>query len=62
MMEKTYHFKIRVKLLDKSTSDEDMAVSERDNKLGSAFALGKVLRYYDNLKAYKKILDYRVMV
>lgn len=61
-MEKAYHFKIRVKLPDKSEKVEDMTVCEVDNKLGSAFALGKVLRYYDGLKAYKEILDYRVMV
>lgn len=62
MMEKAYHFKIRVELPDKSTSEEDMTVVEANTKFGAAFALGKVVRYYDNLKAYKEILDYRVMV
>ena len=62
MEEKAYRFKIRVKLPDKSNREEDMTVSERDNKLGSAMALGKVVRYYDSLKAYKEILDYRIMV
>lgn len=61
-MEKAYHFKIRVKLPDKSSRDEDMTVSEADSKLGSAIALAIVVRYYDNLKAYKEILDYRIMV
>lgn len=61
-MDKSYHFKVRVKLPDKSTREEDMTVSEVDTKFGAAMALGKVLRFYDNLKAYKEILDYRVMV
>lgn len=60
-MERAYHFKIRVKLPDKSTREEDMTVSEAGTKFGSAMALGKVVRYYDNLKAYKEILDYRVI-
>ena len=62
MAEKAYHFKIRVKLPDKSIRNEDMTVSEHDNKVGAAMALGKVVRYYDSLKAYKEILDYRVLV
>lgn len=61
-MDKAYHYKIRVKLPDKSTREEDMTVSEADSKFGSAMALGKVVRYYDSLKAYKEILDYRIMV
>lgn len=61
-MDKAYHYKIRVKLPDKSTRDEDMTVSEADSKFGSAMALGKVARYYDSLEAYKEILDYRIMV
>lgn len=61
-MEKAYNFKVRVKLPDKSSRDEDMTVSEADSKFGSAMALGKVLRYYDGLKAYKEILDYRILV
>lgn len=61
MKERAYYFKIRVRLPDKSSRDEDMTVSEADTKFGSAMALGKVVRYYDNLKAYKEILDYRVM-
>lgn len=62
MIEKAYHFKVQVSLPDKSTKYEVMTVSEAATKYGAAFALGKVLRYYDNLKAYKEILDYRVMV
>ena len=61
-MEKAYHFKIRVKLPDKSSRDEDMTVSEADSKFGSAMAFAKVVRYYDSLKAYKEIIDYRVLV
>ena len=61
-MYKAYHFKVQVKLPDKSIKVEDMTVSESATKFGAAVALGKVLRYYDNLKAYKEILDYRVMV
>lgn len=61
-MDKAYNFRVRVKLPDKSNREEDMTVSEADSKLGSAMALGKVVRYYDGLKAYKEILDYRVMV
>ena len=57
-----YRYKIRVKLPDKSNRDEDMIVSEHNSAFGSAMALGKVVRYYDGLKAYKEILDYRVMV
>lgn len=62
MVDIPYRYKIRVKLPDKSNRDEYMTVSEHDNKIGSAMALGKVVRYYDGLKAYKEILDYRVMV
>jgi len=61
MKEIAYHFKVRVKLPDKSTREEDMTVSEVDSKFGAAMAMGKVVRYYDSLKAYKEILDYRVM-
>lgn len=61
-MYKAYHFKVLVKLTDKTTKEEEMTVSEAATKFGAAVALGKVLRYYDNLKAYKEILDYRVMV
>ena len=61
-MDKAYNFKVRVKLPDKSNRDEDMTVSEADSKFGSAMALGKVVRYYDSLKSYKEILDYRVLV
>ena len=60
-MEKAYHFKIRVKLPDNSTREEDMTVTEARTKFGSALALGKIVRHYDNLKAYKEILDYRVL-
>lgn len=60
-MDKGYHFKIRVKLPDKSNRVEDMTVSEEDTKFGSAMALGKVVRYYDSLRAHKEILDYRIM-
>lgn len=61
-MDKAYHFTVRVKLPDKSNRNEDMTVSEVNSQIGSAMALGKVVRYYDSLKAYKEILDYRVMV
>lgn len=61
-MDKAYHFKVRVKLPDKSNREEDMTVSEADSKFGSAMALGKVVRYYDGLQAYEEILDYRVLV
>lgn len=61
-MDKAYHFQVRVKLLDKSTKEENMTVSEANTKFGAALALGKVVRYYDNLKAYKEILDYRVKI
>lgn len=61
-MDKAYHFKVRVKLQDKLNREEDMTVSEADSKFGSAMALGKVVRYYDSLKAYREILDYRIMV
>lgn len=57
-----YRYKIRVKLPDKSSRDEDMTVSESNSAFGSAMAFGKVVRYYDSLKAYKEILDYRIMV
>ena len=61
-MERAYHFKVRVKFQDRSEKVEDMTVSEVDSKIGSAMALAKVVKYYDGLKAYKEILDYRVMV
>lgn len=61
-MEKAYHFQIRVTLPDKTTKEEDMTVSEASTKFGAALALAKVVRYYDSLKAYKEILDYRVKV
>lgn len=61
-MDKAYHFKIRVTLPDKSIKEEDMTVSEAGTRFGAALALGKVVRYYDSLKAYKEILDYRVKV
>ena len=57
-----YRYKIRVKLPDKSSREEDMTVSEGNSAFGSAMALGKVVRYYDGLKAYKEILDYRVRI
>lgn len=62
MTDKAYRYKIRVKLPDKSSREEDMTVLESANAFGSAMALGKVVRYYDGLKAYKEILDYRVKV
>ena len=57
-----YRYKIRVKLPDKSIRDEDMTVSESNSAFGSAMALGKVVRYYDSLKSYREILNYRIMV
>lgn len=57
-----YRYKIRVKLPDKSEKVEDMTVSGANSKFGSAMAIGKVVRYYDSLKAYKEILDYRIMI
>lgn len=59
-MDKAYHFKIRVKLPDKSNREENMTVREASSTFGSAVALGKVVSYYDSLKAYKEILDYRI--
>lgn len=58
----TYRYKIRVKLPDKSNRDEDMMVTEYNSAFGSAMALGKVVRYYDRLKVYNEILDYRVRI
>lgn len=57
-----YRYKIRVKLPDKSSRDEDMTVSESNSAFGSAMAMGKVVRYYDSLMAYREILDYRIMI
>lgn len=62
MADIAYRYKIRVKLPDKSSREEDMTVLENNTAFGSAMALGKVVRYYDSLKAYKEILDYRIMV
>lgn len=62
MTDIAYRYKIRVKLPDKSSREEDMTVLENYSAFGSAMALGKVIRYYDSLKAYKEILDYRIMV
>ena len=60
-MEIPYYFKIRVKNPDRKQSDETMIVSETDSKLGESIALGKVVRYYENLRDEKKILEYRIM-
>lgn len=61
-MDIAYHFKIRVKTPDRKQSEETMIVSETDTRLGESIALGKVVRYYEELLDEKKILEYRIMV
>lgn len=56
-----YHFKIKVKTPDGKQSEETMIVSETDSKLGESIALGKVVRYYENLREEKKIVEYRIL-
>lgn len=56
-----YRFKIRVKTPDKKQTDETMIVSETDSRLGESIALGKVVRYYENLREDKKIIDYKII-
>lgn len=56
-----YRFKIKVKAPDQKQTEETMIVSETDSKLGESIALGKVVRYYENLREEKKILEYRIM-
>lgn len=60
-MDVAYHFKIRVKTLDRKQNEETMIVSETDSRLGESIALGKVVRYYETLRDEKKILEYRIM-
>ena len=57
-MEKAYKFKVRVQLPDKSQRDETHIVSEEDTRFGEAFACGKCVRYYEDLRKKKEILDY----
>ena len=56
-----YHFKIKVKTPDRKQSVETMIVSETDSRLGESIALGKVVRYYENLREEKKIVEYRIL-
>ena len=56
-----YRFKIRVKAPDQKQTEETMIVSETDSKLGESIALGKVVRYYENRRDEKKILEYRII-
>lgn len=61
MEEIAYHFKIKVTDTDKKQSVETMIVSETDSRLGESIALGKVVRYYENLREEKKIVEYRIL-
>ena len=61
MDEIAYHFKIRVKAPDRKLSVETMIVSEMGSRLGESIALGKVVRYYENLREKKKIIEYRIL-
>ena len=56
-----YHFKIKVTDPDKKQSVETMIVSETESRLGESIALGKVVRYYENLREEKKIIEYRIL-
>ena len=55
-----YLFRLRVKLPDGRTVKEEHKVVEAATKFGSAMATGRVVRFYENLKAQKKIKDYRI--
>lgn len=55
-----YLFRIAVKLPDGKTVHEEHKVIEARTKFGEAMATGRVVRFYENLKAQKKIKDFRL--
>jgi len=60
-MDKAYTFRVQVKALNGSLTEEKHTVNEQDTQFGESFACGKVVRFYDGLKAEKKIKDYRLL-
>ena len=61
MRDVCYVIRLRVKLLDGRTVEEEHKVIEAPTKLGSAMATGRVVRFYDGLIAQKKIKDYQII-
>ena len=61
MRDVCYVFRLRVKLFDGRTVEEEHKVLEAPTKLGSAMATGRVVRFYEGLKAQKKIKDYQII-
>ena len=56
-----YVFRLRVKLFDGRTVEEEHKVLETPTKLGSAMATGRVVRFYEGLISKKKIKDYQII-
>ena len=61
MRDACYVFRLRVKLFDGRTVEEETKVSEAPTKLGSAMATGRVVRFYGGLISQKKIKDYQII-
>ena len=61
MRDVCYVFRLRVKLFDGRTVEEEHRVSEAPTKLGSAMATGRVVRFYEGLISQKKIKDYKII-
>ena len=56
-----YHFRIMVKYRNGKTGVETYKVNESSSDFGQAVAVGKVVRFYDNLREQKEIADYRIL-
>lgn len=61
MRDVCYVFRLRVKLLDGSIRIEEHKVLEAPTKIGSAMAIGRVVRFYEGVIAQKKIKDYQII-
>ena len=61
MRDVCYVFRLRVKLHDGRTVEEEHKVIESPTKLGSAMATGRVVRFYEGLISQKKIKDYQII-
>ena len=61
MRDVCYVFRLRVKLHDGRTVEEEHKIVETPTKLGSAMATGRVVRFYEGLISQKKIKDYQIV-
>ena len=61
MRDVCYVFRLRVKLHDGRTVEEEHKIVETPTKLGSAMATGRVVRFYEGLISQKKIKDYQII-